>query len=187
MSEAARRAGTSWELLHRILTESKVTMRRYLAPSGRSDKRRSPLIVEWEAARKAVEAWGRKETIGGAARARGLVASTLRRWLDNAGVLKPQEGRRRVREVPSEVIDRIVARNTPPATAERYYASVMEASVELGVNYTQLRRRLRQAGLLGHAIRGKATRIPAFAVDEIARSCSHAENRPSVKAFQASK
>lgn len=113
IAAAADRCGYEIRTLEAILAWAAVRVRhRYTGPSYVPTRGWHRRYVDADECAAAVARWLAHETVNGAARARGLVEMTLRRWLAEAGVIAPQD-RRRARRIPSATIDRVVAARAP--------------------------------------------------------------------------
>lgn len=136
MRVAATVAGVDKATLARIVAEHGVPVQTEVR--GAHTLRR----VVMDDVRAAMAADGRRETIVHAARRKGVPVSTLRGWLERAGVLSPNPRRRKASLAP-ETVDRVVATLRTPAVERE---GTMEASVRTGVPMGTLRRWLALAG-----------------------------------------
>lgn len=113
LTAAAARTGYEVGTLRRILSLAGVHLHRARVVDETRQRRRPHWYVEPFDCDEAVAAWHRTETMGGAARRRGIAPETLRRWLHEAGVLdgayRTGSGRTSHYRVESDVVDRVVA------------------------------------------------------------------------------
>lgn len=144
IKEGARRAGLSEDLFLRVIVAAGVLVKRHPFPTQEHSFGARWQVCEWDEAREAVERWaGGVEKVTAAARRHGLTPGCLWCWLRDAGVIKPEGKRAGFRELPSSVIDAVVAKRRTPEDA---YRSVREAAEAAGVGVDLLRRRLAKAG-----------------------------------------
>jgi hypothetical protein len=108
LAAAAIETGYDPRSLRRILREAGVAMVRRTSFRTRRNGR-AQLLVDRFAARWAVEARGATETVGSAARRRGICIATMHSWLRAAGVLRDHRHKGARHRIPTDVIDAIVA------------------------------------------------------------------------------
>lgn len=130
-TEAAKRTGYCTTQLWRICRWAGVEVHRAMSrpskPRGRrkAHASRHHFVDSFELD-EAIERWHRTEAVHSAARARGLVGDTLRRWLHDAG-LTPPDSKRHWR-VDTEVIDRVVTHRLSVFHKKKRAAGQLELS-----------------------------------------------------------
>lgn len=115
---AAERTGFTKGELWRVLSHYKVPVRRAMSrPAKGVTSRRH--VVEPDAVDEAIEQWLQAEVLAVAAKARGIVPSTLERWLVASGLPLPKKpGKRRRWRIPTTTIDAAIAARVGLETIE---------------------------------------------------------------------